>query len=92
MDLIIKSPALKNITLELKRSRTTVDTVDFSFDKNLDTLLIVSIDKFLKRNRIDILSLKSVRIDENIDKVSSLYKIVKAYQAAVNSIRKASKS
>lgn len=86
MELIISSKLYQNVTLTLQRGKTVVDAVDFVFDKNLDTVLIESIDKFLKRNKIDVLSLKDVRISRSIDKVSSLYKIIKTWRMAIQEL------
>ena len=87
MRLLISSKKLNTITLNLKLGHTTVDTVDFGFDKNLDTEVIKSIDKFLKRNRIDIHSLSRVRVVENMDKNSSAYKVLQTFIQAVTFVK-----
>jgi hypothetical protein len=77
----------KKIQVLLKEGRAVMDTVDFEFDKNVDTLLLESVDKILKRNKIDITSLKNVRLVGDIDKNSSLYKIVKSFESAVDNLK-----
>jgi hypothetical protein len=86
--LLISQKAPNTLRLRLLRGKKILDTVDFGFDKNLDTVLLVSIDNLLKRNKIDIPSLKTIEVASDIDKNSSLYKIVKTWIAAVNTIKK----
>ena len=85
-DLTINFTDIGKVTLELKQGRVLIDTLDFSFHGNLDDLLISSVDKVLKENRIEELSLKTVSIEGNVDKNSSAYKIaltfVKAWKEA----------
>ena len=82
MDLIINFVEIGKITLKLKRGQTVVDALDFSFHSNLDDLLISSVDKILKRNRIDALSLKTIKIEGDVDKNSSAYKIALTFVQA----------
>ena len=93
MQLVVNQKTNRSLELVLKHGKRPIDAVDFSFDKNLDTLLIDSIDKFLKRNKIDILSLKTVQIKgfggQGIDKNSSLYKMVRTWLSAVRFVQKA---
>lgn len=88
MELLINQIERNKLRLKLKEGKQVLDTVDFAFDKNVDTLLIGSIDKFLKRNKIDILSLKTVNVSGDIDKNSSLYKVIQTWIAAVKTIQK----
>ena len=82
MDLIINFKDIGKIRLELKRGRMLIDALDFSFQSNLDDLLISSVDKILKRNRIDALSLKTIKIEGDVDKNSSSYKIALTFVQA----------
>lgn len=77
-------------TLDIKLSQggKVLDTVQEAFDKNADTVLLTTVDKFLKRNRIDPLSISTVEVDERIDKNSSLYKIVRTFQIAFQASKK----
>lgn len=96
MKLIIRFTDYKKIRLELKEDRPDVSkkvrvrperrTVDFSFDNNLDTLLIESIDKILKRNRITLTSLKGALVTGDVDKNSSAYKVAKTWVAAFKTL------
>lgn len=86
MNLIIYFKKVGEIELRLMRGTKLIDALDFSFHGNLDDLLISSVDKVLKENRIEELSLKTVSIGGNVDKNSSAYKIalsfVKAWKEA----------
>ena len=88
MHLLISQKGERELEVALMDGDRQVDAVDFGFDKNLDTLLIDSIDKFLKRNKIDPLSIQSVQVSPDIDKNSSLYKIVRTFQSALETLRK----
>lgn len=89
--LTISSPEYKKVALHLTKGKEDLGIVDFSFDKNLDTLLIDHIDKLLKRNKIDAMCLNAVKIDSSLDKNTSLYKVVKAWQIAFEKYKKYSK-
>ena len=82
MDLIINFTNIGKITLALKQGRHVVDALDFSFQGNLDDLLIAAVDKIMKRNRIGTLSLKTIKIEGNIDENSSAYKIALSFTKA----------
>ena len=86
MDLIINFKNIGKIRLELKQGRVLIDTLDFYFHANLDDLLISSVDKILKENKIEALSLKTVKVGGDVDKNSSAYKIafsfIKAWKEA----------
>jgi len=76
MDLIINFTEKRGeIELRLKRGGVCIDTLTFDFEANLDSVLISAVDKILKRNKIETLSLKTVKIGGDIDKNSSAYKI-----------------
>jgi len=84
-NLIINFTGHKQIRLELEQDEGRVEAVDFSFDRNLDTLLIENIDKILKRNRITALSLGAVKVAGAVDPNSSAYKIVQTWIEAIKS-------
>ncbi|MBI2068489.1 MAG: hypothetical protein HYT67_00035 [Candidatus Yanofskybacteria bacterium] len=88
MDLVINFVDIGKIRLELKQGRRVEDTLDFSFHGNLDDLLISSVDKVLKENRIEALSLKTVSIGGDVDKNSSAYKIALAFIKAWKEAKK----
>jgi len=96
--LVINFTGFKKIRLELTRVgdpgippkvgvRPEYRTVDFSFDSDLDTVLIESIDKVLKRNRIVTTSLKEVKIVGDVNPNSSAYKIAQTWIEAVKTFK-----
>ena len=60
-----------------------IDTLTFEFEANLDSVLIVGVDKILKRNRIDTLSLKTIKVIGKVEKGSSAYKIAQTFIEAI---------
>lgn len=88
MELVIFFKKIGEIELKLKQGARLIDALDFSFHGNLDDLLISSVDKVLKENRIEALSLKTISVEGNVDKNSSAYKIalsfIKAWKEAKN--------
>ena len=89
MDLIINFKDFGKIRLELKQRSMFIDALDFSFHANLDDLLITSVDKIFKRNRIETLSLKTIKVAGNVDKNSSAYKIAQTFIEAVKASKQA---
>ena len=71
--------------LELMEGKKLIDSLTFEFEANLDTMLIAGVDKILKRNRIESLSLKTVKVSGNIEKSSSAYKIAQTFIEAIKS-------
>ncbi|PIR41978.1 MAG: hypothetical protein COV30_00830 [Candidatus Yanofskybacteria bacterium CG10_big_fil_rev_8_21_14_0_10_37_15] len=66
MNLIINFTEKRGeIELILQEGKERIDYLNFTFYNNLDDLLISSVDKILKRNKINVLSLKTLRILEN---------------------------
>ena len=75
--------------IRLTKAGKLIDALDFSFHGNLDDLLISSVDKVLKKNRIETLSLKTVKVLGNIEKSSSAYKIARTFIEAIKASKKA---
>jgi tRNA A37 threonylcarbamoyladenosine modification protein TsaB len=67
------------ITLELSDKGRAVDIETAKYYHDIDDVLITSIDRLLKRNKIDIKSLKSYRILGNLGSDSTSYKIAQAF-------------
>lgn len=88
MNLIIYFKKTGEIELRLTKAGKLIDTLDFSFRGNLDDLLISSVDKILKGNRIEELSLKTVKVEGDIDKNSSAHKIAVSFIEALKKARK----
>ena len=86
ISLDIHFTGFKQVRLVLTRDAQQLDAVDFGFDSNLDTVLIDSIDKLLKKNTIDPLTLHSVNVTGDVDENSSAYKVAKACAEAIKSL------
>ena len=56
---------------------------EFSYNRNLDDLLIGTLDKFFKRNSINLNSLNSFKIKKFLDKDHSSVRIVKVVMDAL---------
>ncbi|OGN13078.1 MAG: hypothetical protein A3J47_01135 [Candidatus Yanofskybacteria bacterium RIFCSPHIGHO2_02_FULL_43_22] len=69
--------------LKLQKGKVCIDTLTFDFEANLDSVLISAVDKICKRNRIETLSLKKVKVAGNIEKSSSAYKIAQTFVEAI---------
>jgi len=89
MDLIINFKDRGKVELQLKRGRVLTDTLTFEFEANLDSVLISAVDKIIKRNRIESLSLKTVKVSGNVEKSSSAYKIARTFIEAIKSSKQA---
>ncbi len=85
MDLIIYFKKIGEVELQLKRGRVLTDTLAFEFEANLDSVLIAAVDKIMKRNKIETLSLKTVKVSGKVNKESSAYKIAQTFIEAIKS-------
>ena len=84
MNLIINFTKNRGeVQLRLQDGKRLIDTLTFNFEANLDSVLIVGVDKILKRNRIDTSSLKIIKTTGKVDKFSSAYKIVQTFIEAI---------
>ena len=75
--------------LELMEGKKCIDTLTFKFEANLDSVLIAAVDKIIKRNRIETLSLKTVKVSGKVDKGSSAYKIAQTFIEAIKASKQA---
>ena len=84
MNLIINFKEKRGeAVLELKDGKRLIDTLTFDFEANLDSVLIAGVDKIMKRNRIETLSLKTVKVSGKVNKESSAYKIAQTFIEAI---------
>ena len=86
VELFIRFTGMRAVHLTVRRGAVILGAVDFSFDKNFDTLLIATVDKILKQTRISPMSLKCVRISGKVDKNSSAYKIAQTLANALKAL------
>ncbi len=90
MNLIINFTGKRGeVELKLQDGGRLIDTLTFDFEANLDSVLIVAVDKILKRNRIDTSSLKTVKVAGNVNKDSSAYKIAQTFIEAIKASKQA---
>ena len=69
----------------LKEKREEIDVLDLEFDRNLETVLISGLDKILNKNKMSLLSLKTVKITGQIKKDSLSFQITESFKKALNS-------
>ena len=85
MELIINFKTGREVELRLCQSGQTIDQliigVDFSFDK----VLVTSIDKIIKRNRIDKSSINTVKVSSEDDLSSVAFRAAQAVAEAIKS-------
>lgn len=90
MNLIINFTEKRGeVELKLMGGKKCIDSLTFDFEANLDSVLISAVDKILKRNRIDTLSLKTVKVAGEVDKFSSAYKIAQTFIEAIKASKQA---
>lgn len=89
MDLVINFTENRGeVKLKLQGGGVCIDILTFNFEANFDSVLISAVDKILKRNRIETLSLKTIKIEGNVDKNSSAHKIALTFCEAWKKARK----
>lgn len=79
---LYKDPNKLRCVLENKGK--VIDSTYFSLKGHFDSLLIDSIDRFFKRNKINPLSLNRAKTRGRLNKVSSSHKIAKTVVIALN--------
>ena len=85
MDLIISSEkGTENYSLQLKKGRLIIAKGELSVKGYLDAELIKTVDKFLKENRINPLSLNKVLVKGLNDKTSSKQRIISTFAVAAS--------
>jgi hypothetical protein len=90
MDLIINFTEKRGeVELKLQEGKKCIDTLTFEFEANLDSMLISGVDKIFKRNRIETLTLKTIKATGKVDKGSSAYKIVQTFMEAIKASKQA---
>lgn len=74
----------KDIEICLYRGMDRIDAQLLTLNQNLDKLLIASIDKMSRRNSIDRLSLKTLKLPDKLDDEMVLTMIVKTIRGALS--------
>lgn len=84
MNLIIFFPQPRpEVELRLTHKESLVDQLIIPLDIHFDTVLVTSIDKLLKRNKIDVSSLNNVQVGPETDLSSVAYRTAQAVVAAL---------
>ena len=90
MNLIINFTEKRGeVELKLQEGKRLIDTLTFEFEANLDSVLILAVDKIFKRNKIETLSLKMVKITGKVEKSSSAHKIAQTFIEAIKASKQA---
>ena len=77
------------VKLNFANKESLIDSFDLMVNSSFDTMLIEAIDKFLLKNRINMLFINKVRVGGNFNENSTSYKVAQAVQAALNNRIKA---
>jgi hypothetical protein len=85
MELIIFFKNDREVELLLSRGSIVVDQLIIGLDIHFDTVLVTSIDKVFKRNRIGKSSLNMVKVSPDSDLSSVAYRTAQAVVAAIKS-------
>lgn len=85
MDLDILFVSTEAGELVMKEGSQLIDRLAFKFNKNLEAVLIQTIDKILERNRMDILSLKKMKVNGLLKPESLSYQIAETFIKALKS-------
>ncbi len=71
------------VAVKLTRNGEDLDMLMVPLDIHFDTMLVTSIDKILKRNRIEPLSICLVKVGGRVNKSSVAYMMAQAIAAAL---------
>ena len=85
MELIIHFKTGREVELRLCRSGQVIDQLIIGVDFNFDTVLVTSIDKIIKRNRIEKSSLNTVKVSSEEDLSSVAFRVAQAVAEAIKS-------
>lgn len=72
------------IVLLLRTLGKDEDSLELGQNGHMDKLLIADVDKFLKRNKITILSFKTIGIEGVFDDSRAAHRAIKAFLSALN--------
>lgn len=86
MILVFRFMARGQGEVALTEANKQLDIESFEFHRNLDMVLLETIDKLLKRNRITLLSLEKVSIEGDIEQNSLAYTIAKTCAEAIETM------
>ncbi len=82
---ILFSPDGQQAELQLMEGETLLDQLIIPIDIHFDTMLVTSIDKIIKKNRIEKSSLRMVQVAPREDLSSVSYRTAQAVAEAIKS-------
>lgn len=82
---IIVNSSNQDILAELKEKGKIIDRMTIPYNLHLDSILIASVDKFLKKNNIEPESLNNVKVKGKSSPTSSSHRIVSTFVKALKS-------
>ncbi len=71
--------------LVVKKGGAIIDRLPFNFNRNLEAVLIQGIDKILERNRMDLLSLKKMKVEGVLKSESLSHQLAATFIKALKS-------
>jgi len=83
--MILEIQIEKNIIrLILKERKIFVDKMVWEIDRNLSQNLLVNIEKFLKKNKLNVADLEKMKLRSDIAENFTTFRIVKAVADTIN--------
>jgi hypothetical protein len=70
---------IDNLTISLQQKSKVLALAKHGYNRNLDTVLIKTLDNLLKKTNIDISSVTSFQIESDLDSNNTSLKITKAF-------------
>ncbi len=67
----------------LKKGERTIDQAGFCLERNLEEVLIQSIDKIFERNKMNLFTLKTVELSGKLDRQGLAYQLASAFKKAL---------
>lgn len=70
---------VSDVSLNILKNKEAIDFINSKYYHDLSVVLITSIDKLLKKNKLDLKAIKSYKILSDLGQDSSSYKIASAF-------------
>lgn len=83
MRLVICFNDVRSGEIFMKKRGRIIDQLAFHLDRNLERVLIDSIDKILERNKINLFTLKIIKLGGKLDRQSLAYQLVSSFKKAL---------
>lgn len=83
MQLVIHFSDARAGEVTLRKGKRIIDRAGFCLERNLEEVLIESIDKILERNKMDLFTLKIGKGGGKLDEQGLTYQLVSSFQKAL---------